>query len=272
MQYRATILSLLVLLSACASGTKVADLTEGQAGWVTYPSSVEKIDLSGQLVLPERAAARVPAMIIAHASGGLDGRNERWARFLREHGIATFQIDYFGPRAVTAHSVFQPLPVHDAYDALRLLATHPRIDPTRIGIIGFSRGANIALLAANAGAETAGGHRFAAHVALYPSCAMARLWKGGSGAPVLLLAGSRDDLVPVSECERLAEAARSVGREITLTVYDGAYHGWDGDTRGVWFHRAINRSYTMLPDESVTARSRKDVLAFLQQALRFGSD
>jgi dienelactone hydrolase len=43
------------------------------------------------------------------------------------------------------------------------------IDPKRIGIIGFSRGANIALGTANATAEDAGGHSFAAHVALSES-------------------------------------------------------------------------------------------------------
>ena len=268
MRIPGTVLALLWLLGGCASGIKVIDLRHGQTGWVSYPSTLEKLELSGQLVLPDRLEGKAPAMIVAHASGGLDRRNERWASFLRQQGIATFQIDYFGPRGVTPTSAFQPLPVHDAYDALRLLATHPKIDATRIGIIGFSRGASMALQTTNADAGDTGSDRFAAHVALYPTCTFASVLRGGSGAPVLILVGTHDDLVSVSDCERVAKAGRAEGRDVTLKVYEGAYHGWDGDTSGVWFHRAINRSYTMIPDSKVTAESRKDVLEFLQRALK----
>lgn len=255
----------ILLLGGCA-GQSVTDLSGGQVGWVSYPSTWEKIDIRGELVLPDKARGRVPAMIIAHASGGLDRRNERWAVFLREHGMATFQLDYFGPRGIDRNSASQPMPTYDAYDALRLLATHPMIDARRIGIIGFSRGAQIALGAANAPPSLTGGQRFAAHVALYPSCGTASLAKGGSGAPVLVLVGTRDDLTSVTSCERLIEDARAVGRDATLIVYEGAYHGWDGDYNGVWFHRAINRSYAMYPDQLTTEKSRTDVLVFLKKA------
>jgi dienelactone hydrolase len=206
-------------------------------------------------------------MIVVHGSGGLDDRNVRWARWFRENGIATFQIDYFGPRGVSASSSFQPTPVHDSYDALRLLATHPKIDPTRIGIIGFSRGGNIALETANATAADAGGYRFAGHVALYPSCGLVGVREGGSGAPVLVLVGTRDDLVPVFQCELMAESARARGRDVVLKVYEGAYHSWDGDFNGEWFQRSINRSYRMYSDQSITRQSEKDVLEFLNNTL-----
>ena len=260
---------IVLLLAACAlSGQKVTDLKSGQSGWVVYPSTWEQIDIRGELVLPEKARGKVPAMIIAHASGGLDGRNDRWGAFLRDHGIATFQLDYFGPRGINASSRTQPTPMYDAYDSLRLLATHPGIDASRIGIIGFSRGANIALGVANGMPSLAGGHHFAAHVALYPTCGTAGVGRGGSGAPILVLIGTRDDLATVRQCERLVEVARDLGRDITLNVYDGAHHGWDGDFSGVWFHAAINRSYAMYADASTTAQSQKDVLAFLRKALK----
>ena len=126
----------------------------------------------------------------------------------------------------------------------------------------------MALGAANANASFTGGHRFAAHVALYPTCGTASIVSGGSGAPVLVLVGTLDETTGVRSCERLVADARAAGRDATLIVYEGAYHGWDGDFGGVWFHRAINRSYAMYPDQSTTQKSRTDVLAFLKKALK----
>ena len=253
-------LLLLVLLGGCASAEKVADLRQGNTGWVSYPSSIEKIALRGHLALPPGAQGRVPAMIIAHASGGLSSREERWASFFTEHGIAAFRIDYFGPRGISGTSRFQPVPHHDAVDALRLLATHPRIDPARIGIIGFSRGGSIAVNAASR-------EGFAAHVGLYPSCTAAAV-RGSSKAPVLILLAKLDELVSVSSCEVLAKEARRDGRHVELKVYETAHHGWDGDFSGYWRHNALNTSYRLQPDAKVTTQSREDVLRFLRSAFK----
>ncbi|HMX16934.1 MAG TPA: hypothetical protein PK375_11630 [Rhodocyclaceae bacterium] len=32
------------------------------------------------------------------------------------------------------------------------------------------------------------------------------------------------------------------GRDLTLRIYEGARHGWNGEYTGVWFHRALNTS------------------------------
>ncbi|MGH7338294.1 MAG: dienelactone hydrolase family protein [Myxococcota bacterium] len=253
------------LLGGCA-GQPLTGLSGGQVGWVSYPSTWEKgLTLQGELVLPEKPAGKVPAMIVAHGSGGLDARNARWAAFLRQHGIASFQIAYFASRNVDANSARQPQPTHDLYDARQLLATHPRIDATRIGVIGFSRGAAMAVGAANAGANAAFGLEFAAYVALYPACGTGLL---PSGAPVLVLIGSLDESSSARVCERVVENARAAGRDATVIVYEGAHHAWDGDFSGRWFHKAIGRAYTMQPNPVVAEQSRKDVLSFLRRALR----
>lgn len=87
-------------------------------------------------------------------------------------------VDSFTPRNVRETATDQArLPtaanVADALAALRLLATHPRIDPDRIGIIGFSKGGQVALYTALEPFRRAvidDDRRFAAHVALYPYC------------------------------------------------------------------------------------------------------
>jgi dienelactone hydrolase len=89
-------------------------------------------------------------MVIAHGSAGVDTRETAWADRLGALGLATFVVDSFTPRNVRETATDQArLPtaanVADALAALRLLATHPRIDPDRIGIIGFSKGGQVAL-------------------------------------------------------------------------------------------------------------------------------
>ena len=262
------LLAALMLAGCAASGEKVISLNQGQTGWVAYTSSREPVELVGRLDIPSETKGRVPVMIIAHASGGLDARSERWAQFFRSQGMATFVIDYFGPRGVVKDSKFQPTPVHDALDAMRLLATHPRVDPARIGVIGFSRGGNLALGAANLKPES-GVPSLAAHVALYPACAVSSINRGGSNAPVLILAGEKDDHVPSVQCEVLAQRGRDNGRDVTLKVYEGACHGWDGDFNGTTYHKAVKSTYSMCTSKSITEQSLQDVMVFLRNAMKF---
>jgi dienelactone hydrolase len=88
-------------------------------------------------------------------------------------GIAAFVVDSFGPRNVGQTATDQSqlstaVNVADALSVLKLLATHPRVDPGRIGVLGFSKGGQVALYT---GLEPFGepviadDTRFAAHVA-----------------------------------------------------------------------------------------------------------
>ena len=90
-------------------------------------------------------------MVVAHGSAGVsDAREMRWAKDLVAMGMAAFVVDSFTPRNVRQTATDQgrlstAANVADALAALRLIATHPRIDPDRIGIIGFSKGGQVAL-------------------------------------------------------------------------------------------------------------------------------
>lgn len=257
---------LIAIFAGCAAGQRVVDLSQGQSGWLSYPSSAEKLALRGELQFPDKMAGKVPAIVIAHGSGGLDERDERWAKYFRKQGIATFKIDYFGPRSVTLNSMIQPLPTNDAIDALNLLSSHPGIDRSRIAIIGFSRGAHLAINSASPG-YTGSNNRYAAHIGLYPICGLTHIGKGNASAPILILVGSDDDISPVVQCENLLADGVSKGRSVTLRVYEGAQHGWDGDYTGVWFHRALNTSYRFRADRGLTERSQSEVLEFLKVPL-----
>jgi dienelactone hydrolase len=116
--------------------------------------------------------------------------------------------------------------VADALAALRLLATHPRIDPERIGVIGFSKGGQVALYTALEPFRRAiidDDRRFAAHVALYPYCNDWYQAERIDGAPMLLLLGGRDDYTPAEPCRGYAEWFRSAGADTSVITRGKEY-------------------------------------------------
>ena len=239
------------LLCALVSAARAApsDLRDGRSGMLEFASltpsgpselierrSPETI-IAGTLALPEQAGpGAMPAMIIAHGSGGiLDEREQAWAARLNRLGLATFVIDSFGPRGLGATGADQSrlslaASVADALSALRLLATHPRIDPRRIGIMGFSKGGQVAvytMLEPFRRAVIDDDLRFATHVAFYASCSIPYKATATTGAPLLLLLGGADDLTPSAHCLRYADWLRAKGSDVRMIVYDDAPHGFD---------------------------------------------
>ena len=54
----------------------------------------QKFALSGALVMPERAPGRAPAVVIVHATGGVDGTGAFYRGALNAAGVATFEVDF----------------------------------------------------------------------------------------------------------------------------------------------------------------------------------
>jgi dienelactone hydrolase len=172
------------------------------------------VTVSATLSFPNEARDRYPAVVVVHTIGGYQEANEGWyAAELRKAGFATLTYDSFAARglseaAILASDAGPPFvsAVADAYAALRLLAGHPKIDASRIAIVGFSFGGEIAHLTAFERLRTAlvpGRLRFAAHVAYYPAGVYGAAAEQGAytGAPILMLLGERDDNLPVAKAE-----------------------------------------------------------------------
>ena len=308
----------------------VSSLADGRAGRIefrsetpngptelvrrTYPVAGSVV--VGTLVVPQTADGRTSAMVIAHGSGGiLPGREDAWAARLNALGIATFVVDSFTPRGLQSTSRDQSrlstmANLADALAALRLLATHPRIDPARIGVMGFSRGGQVALYSALEPLRHGmidGDLRFAAHVALYPSCSIPYRAERLSGAPILMLLGSADDYTPAAACRDYAAWFAAKGVPIEVIAYEGAYHDFDipdpprflpalqsargcnaevdvdsGTVRrhdtgeamrdpttiSAYFRTCMQRGATMGRDAAALARAEQDVAMFLRNTFK----
>lgn len=239
----------LLLFASAAQAQPAASLQDGRSGDIEFLSTTPRgpsdlvnrnpampsATIAGRLTLPP-GQSRVPAVILAHGSGGiLEGREHDWAARLNALGYATFVIDSFSGRNLRSTARDQSrlstmANVADALAGLKLLATHPRIDAQRIAVMGFSRGGQVALYTTLEPVRLSaidGGLRFAAHVALYPSCSIPYRADAVSGAPILMLLGAADDYTPAAACLDYAAWFRDRGAMVETHLYVGAYHDFD---------------------------------------------
>jgi dienelactone hydrolase len=196
--------------------------------------------LAGELRIPLGATGKVPAVIIAHGSGGLATYHARWADELNSIGVAAFLLDSFSGRGIATtvndQSQLDTLAMMvDVYRALGELAQHPQIDASRIAVMGFSKGAVAAVYSSNerfrkTWAPT--GSQFAAHIGLYTPCyTRYREDDKVTGRPIRLFHGVADDYVPIGPCRGYVGRLRTSGVDATLTEYPGAHHTYDNIAR-----------------------------------------
>jgi dienelactone hydrolase len=205
--------------------------------FLTGKKDAKPATISGELRIPRAGTDRLPAVVLLHGSGGLSSLQDNWAREFSTIAVATFIVDSFTGRGVTGTQNDQDqlsrwVMSGDAYRALEVLAKHPRIDPARVVVMGFSRGGGAAHYSAlkrfTAMHGPAGGLGFAGYIGLYPTCNRAFIdGLDVADKPIRIFHGAADDYVPVAGCRGYVERLRKAGKDITLTEYPGAHHVFD---------------------------------------------
>lgn len=191
--------------------------------------------VAGQLRIPKAGTDKLPAIILVHGSGGLSASPDHWAREFNSIGVAVLVLDSFAGRniisTVTDQSQLDHLAMMvDAYRALDVLSTHPRIDPARIAVIGFSKGAVASIYSSNQRFQKqfGGGRTFAAHIGLYTPCNVAyRDEEKLTGKPVRFHHGIPDDWVPIQPCRDYVEKLKKAGADVGIAEYPDSYHAYD---------------------------------------------
>lgn len=192
--------------------------------------------LAGELRIPTPGTERLPAVILIHGSGGAGALHERWLQEIAGAGVATFLVDSFSGRGIVSTVNDQSQLDHlammiDAYRALGALAQHPRIDPNRIVVMGFSKGAVAAVYSSSQRFRNLYGPasvEFAAHVGLYTPCNVSyREETKVTGKPIRLFHGIADDWVSIEPCRGHVARLKAAGADVVLTEYPGAYHAYD---------------------------------------------
>lgn len=191
--------------------------------------------LGAELRIPQGQKAKFPAIVLVHGSGGISGSMDLWVHALNQAGVATLVVDSFSGRGITSTVQDQTL-LHslammvDAYRALDLLSKHPRIDASKISVMGFSKGAVASIFSASTRFKEKYGSsaRFASHIGLYTPCNTRFMGDTVvTGAPMRFFHGTSDDYVNVAPCRSLVAELKAKGVDATLTEFAHTQHGYD---------------------------------------------
>ncbi len=188
-------------------------------------------DIRLDCFLPDANGLRLPAVIGLHGSGGGHATMSEPATLLAEQGFAVYVLHYFD-RTGTAEieglqTIFLHFPVwmKALWDAVSFVARQPQVDPERIGLLGFSLGAYLALSAAAIDSRIQAVVEFFGGLPKEMKLFMRRL------CPVLILHGEQDKTVPVEEAYHLQQVLEKKRVPYEMQIYAGAGHGFSGE---VW--------------------------------------
>ena len=132
-----------VTFIAESGGERIGEATL-ERRWVSPNTEIRELRAEGtvgQLCIPPGGGRR-PVIIVLGGSGG--GFDLDKAAVLSRHGFATLALAYFGVASLPKWLHGVPLEYFAA--AIEWLATQEEIDASRIGLLGVSRGAELALL------------------------------------------------------------------------------------------------------------------------------
>lgn len=196
--------------------------------------------ITSHLVRPD-GNGRHPAVLILHGAGGVRENHKTYARRLADAGFVALLPQLISIRLGANEPA--GLLRSEISAAVALLKGRKEIDGSRIGLVGFGEGGQRAVFAAIAfPAVFKAVAQYYAPVG-HPPISL-ELAAGHTAskirAPLLILHGEDDQLVPVEHARRLEEALRSAGKPFEIVLFPGAGHGFDQEGEP-WYHPVAAR-------------------------------
>jgi dienelactone hydrolase len=183
-----------------------------------------------------KGSGRLPLVVFVQGSGGINPNLEVWNRQLEEMGISTFALDSFAGRGIVSTIVDQSQlgrlnMIVDLYRSLAVLAAHPRVDPTRIAVMGFSRGAQATLYSSLRRFQklwNTSGIEPAAYIAMYPPCNTKYVDDTDvSDHPIRIFHGISDDYNEIGPCRDYFKRLRNAAKDVQMVEYPDTSHVFD---------------------------------------------
>ena len=170
-----------------------------------------------------------PGVILLHGSAGWRPAYAEYARMLADSGFVALALDYYaetGLDTLPAQAVrFWPVWQATVKRAAQWLVGQSSVGGGSVGLIGFSRGAFLAVAVASS---------------MPPVKAVVDFFGGANTRsasieeqvrnfpPLLILHGDADTVVPVSFAYQLRDAVMKSGGDVEMHLYPGLHHGFNG--------------------------------------------
>ncbi|WP_170287290.1 dienelactone hydrolase family protein [Halioglobus maricola] len=224
-----------------------------------------ELQCCGEYFSPE-GAGPFPVVLVVHAWDGLGDEVRSKCRRLTEDGYIGFALDVHGDGTFhtdfeSVQEVLQPYMQDRAMLLTRLTAAIdaaaniPRADTARIGTMGYCFGGMCALDLARSG-----GPAIKAAASFHGLLAANDLGDSTITAPVLVLNGADDPMVPLEAIDAFQQEMSARGADWQLVNYGHTLHGF---TRKV----ANNPERGILYNEKADQRSWRAMLDFFAEAL-----
>ena len=219
----------------------IPSLTISDRQFLTGDANGKPVTVAGEFRIAQ-GSGRLPVVVLMHGSSGIGANIEPWVHQFNAMGISTFVIDGFSGRGLTAVGSNQALLgrlnfILDIYRSLDILAHHPRVDPERIVLMGFSRGGQAALYASLDRFNklwNKSGVEFAGYIPFYPDCSTTYATDTEVAArPIRIFHGTPDDYNPVASCKAYVARLQQAKRDVVLTEYPDSAHGFDAGLLGL---------------------------------------
>jgi carboxymethylenebutenolidase len=185
-------------------------------------------DIALDCFLPTSTEESCPAVIALHGSGGNHSGMAEPARLLAEEGIAVYVLHYFDRTNTTfadsraAILRNSPFWLKTLWDCVTFVSKQPNINADKIGLIGFSLGAYLALSMAAFHA------RIQAVVEFFGGLPKEVKPLARRYCPVLILHGEADQTVPVQEAYDLQKILERNQIPCDIKIYPNVGHGFTG--------------------------------------------
>jgi dienelactone hydrolase len=237
----AVLLPALALLAACGDKPPQAPAPKIVTETIAYADG--DAELEGYLAYDANREGKRPGILVIHEWWGLGEHPKERARRLAGLGYVAFCADMYGkgkltdevPQAQAWSGEFRGDPhgfgrrrVKAGFD---VLAGHPRVDPARLGAIGFCYGGSVVMELAWSGADVKG------VVSFHGTPTRPRPEDvAGVRSAVLVCHGADDAFVPDEVLAAFERSMREAGIDWHLVKYGGAVHSFTSkaaDARGM---------------------------------------
>jgi dienelactone hydrolase len=186
--------------------------------------------------LPESNGHRHPAVIGLHGSGGGYATMSDPAAMLAAQGFAVYVLHYFDRTGTIGvadkQTAIRNFPAwgKTLWDGISHVARQPQVDAERVGLLGFSLGAYLALSVASVDTRVKAVVDFFGGFPKEMKFFMRRL------CPTLILHGDADPTVPVEEAHHLQQMLEKRNIPYEMQIYPGVGHDfrdeiWDDARR-----------------------------------------